>query len=115
MIAYGVYDLTNLAILANWTLKMTVVDMFYGKFNYQIMKKFASFVLAILICQMTGFLGLAFTTSAILKKPSFNPPNWLFAPVWTILYILMAGLILVPYLLWVSFATFLNFAIFRLN
>jgi benzodiazapine receptor len=43
-----------------------------------------------------GFIGSLFTSNSIndgwyasLNQPSFNPPNSIFGPVWTILYILM--------------------------
>ena len=146
---------------------------------------------------LAGWLVLCFSAAAIggffmpgawyaaLKKPSWNPPNWIFAPVWTALYAAMgtaawlvwkrggftgqrvalafflaqlllnalwsplffgihrpglafadiallwlallptvatfwkasplAGGLLVPYLAWVTFASALNFALWRLN
>ena len=146
----------------------------------------------VVLVELVGVIGSIFTSPAIptwyatLNKPSFNPPNWIFAPVWTLLYLSMgisafliwekginkkevriallifgsqlilnvlwsylffglkspslafvgiivlwlaitatiyafykiskpAGLILIPYILWVTFAAFLNFSILILN
>lgn len=153
---------------------------------------FPKLILSIIICLSAGAIGSIFTVSSIptwystLNKPGFNPPNWIFGPVWTTLYIFMgislnlvwqqklkkslkitailwfvfqlilnslwsiiffgiknpplalvcifilwyaifqtmqkfyplsktAAYLLVPYLAWVSFATFLNAAIASLN
>jgi translocator protein len=146
-------------------------------------------IICILICQIIGFLGSLFNIKSIpswyskQKKPSFNPPSWIFGPVWTLLYLLMgislylvlisgkattipiiifsiqlflnliwtgiffgmkkpllafieiillwasillniltfypiskvASYLLIPYILWVSFASILNFSIYWLN
>lgn len=156
------------------------------------MSNITKLILSIVICQLAGIIGSFFTADSIaswyvtLNKPSFNPPNWIFGPVWITLYLLMgismfliwreglknknvkdaftifivqlvinaswsivffgvqslvgglaviiildilviicikkfmkisklAGFLLIPYLLWILFATILNYFIFKLN
>ncbi len=155
-------------------------------------KNILAFIICIAIPQLAGGVGALFTSANIptwyasLARPDLAPPNWVFGPVWTILFLLMgialfivwrrgqekewvsgalalfatqlvlnvlwsilffglrspglalieigvlwlailatifsfsqlaktAGLLLVPYLLWVSFAAYLNYGIWSLN
>jgi translocator protein len=68
-----------------------------------IMNNTTKLIISIALTVGIGSLGGIFTASEIqgwylhLNKPSWNPPNWLFAPVWTGLYTLMG---ISFYLIW---------------
>lgn len=167
------------------------MERFFKDIEIMKMKPVIKLILSILFTLGIGTLGGLFTAPEIggwyatLQKPSFQPPNWLFGPVWSLLYTLMgislymvwkqpssdrrnkaltifiiqfvlnfswsiiffnqhqvgwalveivvmwvcilltiirfyqikpaAAWLLVPYILWVSFATALNAAIWKLN
>ena len=66
------------------------------------MNKYLKIIFFVALCLAVGFLASLVTLDSVLtwfptqNKPFFNPPSWVFAPVWTLLYIAMgiaAGLV----------------------
>ena len=59
------------------------------------MKKWITIAFCLLLPLAIGFVAGRVTTENVriwyptLEKPAFNPPNYLFGPVWTVLYLLM--------------------------
>lgn len=69
------------------------------------MKNWMKLAISMILPLIVGAVAGLFTTSEIngwfqtINKPSWQPPNWVFGPVWTALYLLMG---IAFYLIWKS-------------
>ncbi len=78
-----------------WGL-LACLTRFVKKPLMRYMNRLARLGVSVLSCFGAGLLGSVFVSSeaanwyAMLAKPSFTPPDWIFGPVWTVLYLCMA-------------------------
>jgi benzodiazapine receptor len=85
------------------------------------MSKILKLIVSILVCQGAGIIGSFFTVSSVgtwyerLAKPAFNPPGWLFGPVWISLYLMMGVSLYLVWNQWPSRGTKIALTLFSVQ